>query len=905
MAGLSDLPELPDMPAKSSGAADSGALDLPSMPPKSSASTTNIALPDMPTKGGATNATALPDMPAKATSVVGVGGRARGLDAPASRSPAWMRMGEIYSDTVRSAREQTAEGVDELRDAEGWKGYATGALDVISGSMGYVFAPLTALERGFVTKPLEENVGIPEKYTLPAVDTLVSLGTGPVRDLAMGVTKAATSSATLNKAVDAADAFIRPTKQTAETRAAAQELRSTRGKLERTTDQWKGMLTEAAKDSTQGKSFRQLTRDEQWDLINDAVEKRSVDPATYNALSPGLRGFVDTLSTITNDAWSLIKSLPDRQAAVSQYTQNYFPHLFEGDASKFKLGQTSGNQGSGGFLKQRSQQMPTIRQAMAAGYKPRYRDPLDMVTAYVDNLATFATHARWRQYLEQNHWLEFHVPGQQPDGWYAVHGRGMNKSIQAGGKAGSLQAYAPKHVAELASNVFGVGTQGSAGELMDHMRQLSNFNTSMEFILSTFHAKTILNESIINKLAQGVRNVSEGNVVQGAKQIASAPLAPVEQLIEGHRIGKEWLAGTQGGMADLLAEAGGRAIGRDKAYMYGKGSNLYQMWKKGSWRNEMEDLMHEWRNAHTMPEYAKVAITQGMEIAARTMESVTAPLFETIIPQVKRGAFGVMMKDYMRSNPMATHDEIVKEAQTVWNSIDNRFGEVVWDNKMVSKRTKEALFVGMRAPGWRLGTFDEIAGGVSDLSKTVTEALANHNIQPLSHRAAYVISLAGYTALTNSLISYALTGDEPQFPDDYISFPTEEPGKRRMLPGYSRDVMHFAHDPWDYMTSGTATVWQSLIGVAENKDYAGKPITDSMDKYPWLDRAAYALGNLTPIALGDSSDAPTTGNWFLDAVSGPAPWYTDEGRRERADKGERRDERRARRAKARKDAEED
>ena len=66
------------------------------------------------------------------------------------------------------------------------------------------------------------------------------------------------------------------------------------------------------------------------------------------------------------------------------------------------------------------------------------------------------------------------------------------------------------------------------------------------------------------------------------------------------------------------------------------------------------------------------------------------PLFEKYIPLLKNGAFYENMSKWLMTNPNATREEQVNAARQVWDSVDNRFGELVQDNIFMNKVIKQA-----------------------------------------------------------------------------------------------------------------------------------------------------------------------------------------------------------------------
>lgn len=64
----------------------------------------------------------------------------------------------------------------------------------------------------------------------------------------------------------------------------------------------------------------------------------------------------------------------------------------------------------------------------------------------------------------------------------------------------------------------------------------------------------------------------------------------------------------------------------------------------------------------------------------------------------------------------ATEEVKNRALRQAWDSIDNRFGQLVYDNLFWNKSAKDIGMVMTRSLGWNLGTVREIGGGLKDLA---------------------------------------------------------------------------------------------------------------------------------------------------------------------------------------------
>jgi hypothetical protein len=80
-----------------------------------------------------------------------------------------------------------------------------------------------------------------------------------------------------------------------------------------------------------------------------------------------------------------------------------------------------------------------------------------------------------------------------------------------------------------------------------------------------------------------------------------------------------------------------------------------------------------------------------------------------------------VLRQVQKENRAATVDasaaEVADALAKIWDSIDNRFGQLVYDNLFWHKYTKDLALLTVRLPGWNVGDIREIAGGTVDTMK--------------------------------------------------------------------------------------------------------------------------------------------------------------------------------------------
>src|SRR5262249_28052395 len=151
-----------------------------------------------------------------------------------------------------------------------------------------------------------------------------------------------------------------------------------------------------------------------------------------------------------------------------------------------------------------------------------------------------------------------------------------------------------------------------------------------------------------------------------------------ESVAKGDKFLKQYLGIADYGpeferIVDLGARAGMRAVGRGQEYRGSAMDNYWKAWRRGALGMQVKDALPGISSPRT------VLGTLAREFG-RIMETATAPVFEGMIPRLKNGAFFDEMADWLKAHPNSTYAEQTASARQIWDSIDNRFGEMVLDN---------------------------------------------------------------------------------------------------------------------------------------------------------------------------------------------------------------------------------
>ena len=590
--------------------------------------------------------------------------------------------------------------------------------------------------------------------------------------------------------------------------------------------------------------------------------------------------------------------------AKAQFIDDFYPHMWEDPqraASSARMGGGgAGKQGSGASLHARS--IPTIKEGLAQGNKLLTSDPIEATMRYVTSMDKFIAQHEVFDAAVANGTIIYDRPKVMgasghpesfkiPEGYAPLEGRG-------GTNIKGEQAYAPAEWARVYNNYIsrGVHKNEEWGRVYDTIQSVSNGITAMELGLSGYHAFTMANEAIISDVAKGISQLVGGQPIRALGSVAKAPIAPVTKYNLGKKGEQIYLGRTPGTpdlrrLVDLQTAAGGRAVGKGHSpdYRFSKMGSYWTAFKRGALKAEMAQSK---ANIQARPIVG--GAKEFFKVIGRTMETVAQPIFEKMIPRMKNGAFYDIMGEWIKANPTATYDAQVAMARKIWDSIDNRFGEMVQDNIFWNKTMKQVAQIAMRSYSWNMGTFREIGGGAASLLKNPAGKLSIKS-KDYDPRAAYVVALPIVVATTNAVYQFMKTGKMPESPEDLVAPRTggTSPGfggrgeveERAMLPGYHRDVLGWWNDAKQEAANKFAKGPHMAFQMAQPggmKDFAGNPVVDqSQDAMSQLGQYfSWAADSIAPISVKQALQGNKTGSnlGFLSSMTGvrPAPmWLQD------------------------------
>lgn len=666
-------------------------------------------------------------------------------------------------------------------------------------------------------------------------------------------------------ASDEVQKVFSPSTRTPESRRAAEIIRSNRAER----------AAEDARADHQVKGFRRsfnaLSPEGKWDFVHAYESWHPEETKAPVHANPEVAKFDPVVRKLYADAARRVQSLG--KGYLKELRENYIRHYWKDPRAAANVeqqlsGAAAGKRtlkGGGSFLKKRT--IDTYKEGMERGLKPAFDDPLDAILTSVQDMNKFYYGEKMKKSLANEGLLKFER-GRPDTGWKSINDpafqsrspaefthhqiSGEEKVTDPNQMVSRGQWVAPEPVSRLIDNYLSQGLAGNA--LYDMARGASNFLNQMSLGLSGFHLIFETGDTIISKAALGLKQAARGEIGKALKTIASSPIAPARTFGKGARLRNAVLEGPKGSnnmgaIVDAFLSGGGR-LDMDRVYRSTASRNFYESIKNGTL---FKDIIGSFESHPNVP-YTGL-IRGPLQLAAKAAQTISHPIMQWIVPRMKLGVFYDMAEDWMHAHPNASTAERDAAMTKAWDSVDNRLGQMVYDNLFWNKTAKDLAFLGVRSVGWNLGTIRELGGAPVDTVRALTK-LAKGQRGEFTDRMAYAMAMPAITALAGATLMYLMTGKGPQEPIDYYypltgrKTPQGQP-ERLSLPSYMKDVYAYKNDPVGTILNKLSPGISTASELIRNRDYYGGIIHNPNDPTTKqiFDTAKFILGQATPFAL--------------------------------------------------------
>ena len=653
---------------------------------------------------------------------------------------------------------------------------------------------------------------------------------------------------------DAWQKIVAPANRTPEAKQAANILRATTGEMAAQYEQAAFKLDDFRR------AIDPLPESDKLGFI-DAIE------GGRSQASPEFQPVADIIRKTLDDARDQIRALGTGK--LDDYIENYFPHIWSDPdraADVFKtMGAKRPMEGSKSFLKQRT--IPTTLEGIQAGLEPVSTNPVDLTLLKLREMQRYLMAHQSLNEMKDAGLVKFVRAGQQaPDGYARINDKiatvfgpregavklpeGANVDPGDVGVYGMRimgEHWAPEPVVTVVNNYLSPGLRGNP--IYDAYRGLGNTLNQAQLGLSAFHLGFTSMDASVSRAALGLEYIASGRPATGLRTLASSPAAPVTNFLLGKRIRAAYL-NPDAASPDMLAlanavkEAGGR-VRQDSFYKNSAPETFARALKQGE-----------------MGTAAKQALPALIQYQSRW-------LMDHVVPMQKLGVFGDMaQKALAELPPDATLAERRAVLAKAWDSVDNRMGQVVYDNLFWNKTFKDLSMASVRSVGWNLGTIRELGGGIGDIAGNATKALTGKAAEAeLTHRAAYVMALPLTVGLYGAVYQLLRTGEPPTEFKDYFFPKTGEVDadgqpERVQLPSYMKDMFAYAGALWETIKHKVSPALSAVYEMLQNENYYGDEIRNPNDPLvrQVAQEAKYVGEQLLPFSLTNALEQTTRGD---------------------------------------------
>lgn len=532
------------------------------------------------------------------------------------------------------------------------------------------------------------------------------------------------------------------------------------------------------------------------------------------SFDPAFKDIADMYRTRLDNAHKTILQYKD-----IPFLENFFPHFWKkpdditSDVMK-KMGAKNPLQGTRSFLKQRV--FSTIEEGIAAGYKPISTNPEELMQTYEANVRKFAMAQNIKADMIDNKFWSFVKHGDKiPDGFAKIDDAIANVYFPIKTESGSTVVssmgtyYAQEDVARLINNYL------SKNKILDTalgrgLMDVKNTMNAFQLGISAFHIQAEIINSIVSKFGVGIGQLSAGNIAGALKSFATAPLAPIKYFNDGRQF-------FNGDPTLKLIE--------DSLFTGGADLREKQYYKNGAY----DTMIDKFKSGN----YIGAALRAPMGIIEATMR----PIFGYMIPRMKIGAFrDLYSAELARNAKKIASGELSQEtlARTTWRNIENRFGELNYDNLMWNQTFKGAMMLGIRAPGWNVGTVSEIGGFASSVPRKTWSAMTGNGYD-LDPKTQYALALAIVVGAMGAAYQYLHTGKGPSSVKDLYApkngaTNAQGQAERTVFASYLKDAYSYGTSPIQTVENKASPEFATIIALLNNKNYYGDYIRNPADK---------------------------------------------------------------------------
>ena len=417
----------------------------------------------------------------------------------------------------------------------------------------------------------------------------------------------------------------------------------------------------------------------------------------------------------------------------------------------------------------------------------------------------------------------------------------------------------PKEAASVLNSLLKPGLRGNKNPFVrgtyEGIRFLGNAMNQASLSLSGFHAINVSTDAIASRIGLGIQKLARGDV-KGLADLVAAPGAPVTSLLTGGKLLKAMrtdLADISDPRLKMMVETVIRAGGRASM------DTMYH-------NHAVEGLVRTLRDLRFGGMGKKLAGAGKLpfNLLFSALELAAKPIMQWQVPRLKLGVFYKLAEDvFAQAERKRWSDERIQtELGRSWDSVDNRMGQLSYDNLHWPRWFKDSAMAAVRSVGWNLGSFREFGGAGGDVLMAPKRIAEGDDI--ITGRMGYAIGAVTTYFMVGSAVGYLLTGNWPWEDEDDDDDEKAEGGKgdgdgggkendddsgvmfnaffprtgntnpdgtaeRLTMPFYAKDWYAYGTQPLKTVKHKLHPLWGTTADILTNKDYYGTKIRNEDD----------------------------------------------------------------------------
>lgn len=296
-----------------------------------------------------------------------------------------------------------------------------------------------------------------------------------------------------------------------------------------------------------------------------------------------------------------------------------------------------------------------------------------------------------------------------------------------------------------------------------------NIRTAIVLGLNGFHAISTTLSDMASMTTLGMKNLGRAIEQRDPKFLKKAvgnflmaPISPLRSVRKGVDPISDYLQGIDTEATRLIIRGGGRVkLGKE-----------FTVGFENAARTAFSAMKEEnyWKGAKS--------------IVPGVTEALSYPVLGWYVPRLKVQTYINLAQDYVMNNTHLSEPQIDKGLAKIWDSVDNRFGQLVYDNLFWKRMARDLSVGAMLSMGWNFGTWREFGGAAMDATRMGIAGGAGvldkmrglpvdwkgnmAKIKPETwDRILFSLAYPVTVGTIGGLMHYAMSGKAPEKPIDY------------------------------------------------------------------------------------------------------------------------------------------